>query len=311
MPTPTPGYVDVQVNGYVGVDFNQDALPGDDFHRACEALAKAGVAAFLPTIITDHVETMCARLRRLVELREADDLARQLVAGIHIEGPFISAEDGYRGAHPLDAVTPADADTMKRLLDAAAGLTRIVTLAPECDPAMATTRLLADQGITVSAGHANPSLDQLDAAIDAGLSMWTHLGNGVPRNVDRHDNIVQRVLARSDHLRLGFIADGVHVPLFALGNYLRLAGLDRCFVVTDCMAAAGLGAGTHRLGRWEVEVGEDLVAWAPGKAHLVGSAMTMPQAAANLRQGLGLTPKQVLTLTRDNPAEAIGVAVAG
>ncbi|MEX0886032.1 MAG: hypothetical protein WD009_06290 [Phycisphaeraceae bacterium] len=308
--SPTPGYIDVQVNGYAGVDFNQDALSSEDFHRACEALAAAGVASFLPTIVTEHLDKMAARLARLVELRVQDDLARQLITAVHIEGPFLSPLDGYRGAHPADAIQPADVDAMKRLLDAAGGLTRIVTLAPECDPGLATTRMLVREGITVSAGHCDPTLEQLDAAIDVGLAMFTHLGNGCPRQMDRHDNIVQRALSRAAKLRLGFIADGVHVPLVALGNYLRLAGLERCFVVTDAMAAAGLGAGVHRLGRWEVEVGEDLVAWAPGKAHLVGSAMTMPQAAANLRQGLGLTPPQILQLTRDNPADAIGLTIA-
>jgi len=295
------GYVDLQVNGYAGVDFNREELTAEDLHRACEAMARAGVAAMLPTVISDHIHPMTRRLARLVELREADPLARRMTPGLHIEGPFLNETDGYRGAHPLDAMQPASPDAMNRLLDAAGGLAKIVTLAPERDPDLAVTRMLADQGIVVAAGHCDPSPDELDAAIDAGLSMFTHLGNGCPMQMHRHDNIVQRVLSRSDRLRVSFIADGVHVPFFALGNYLRAAGIDRCVVVTDAMSAAGLGPGRHKLGRWEVQVGDDLAAWAPDRSHLVGSAMTITQAADNLRDHLGLPEEEIDRLLRTNP----------
>ena len=123
---------------------------------------------------------MAARLARIAAYRQADALARELIWGLHIEGPFISPLPGYVGAHPPEHVRPADPDAMRRLLDAAAGLTRLVTLAPERDAGLAVTRLLAGQGILVAAGHCDPSLADLRAAIDAGLSMFTHLGNGCP-----------------------------------------------------------------------------------------------------------------------------------
>ena len=116
---------------------------------------------------------------------------------------------------------------MQRLLDAAGGLTRMVTLAPECDPWLAVTKQLARQGICVAAGHCNPTLDQLDAALDAGLSMFTHLGNGCPLQLHRHDNIIQRVLSRAGKLWISFIADGIHIPWLALGNYLAMTGMER------------------------------------------------------------------------------------
>ena len=303
--TDTAGFIDLQVNGYGGVDFNQDDLSPADLNHACQAMQRDNVTSALATIITDHADVMCKRLRRLVELRAEDGLARSLIAGLHIEGPFINADDGYRGAHPRDGVIPAEVDVVERLLDAGGGLTKIVTLAPECDAGLKVTRLLADRGLTVSAGHCNPTPDHLHAAIDAGLSMFTHLGNGCPKQMDRHDNIIQRALARSDRLWLCFIADGVHVPFFALRNYLCAAGLDRCIIVSDAMAAAGLGPGLHTIGRWEVQVGDDLAAWAPGKTHLLGSAMSMPQAAANLRRELKLSDQDIATLTRDNPGRVI------
>jgi N-acetylglucosamine-6-phosphate deacetylase len=297
-------YFDLQVNGYGGVDFNQDDLRAEDLHRAVERLAADGVEGILATIITESLDKMVARLRRLVELREQDSLAQQVIAGLHIEGPFINEADGYRGAHPLDAVRPARVDEVLRLLDAAGGLTRIVTLAPERDENLAVTERLAREGIVVSAGHSNASLDELKAAIDAGLSMFTHLGNGCPMQMHRHDNIIQRVLSLADRLWVTFIADGAHVPLFALQNYLDIVGFDRAIVVTDAIAPAGLGPGHYTLGRWQLVIGDDLVARAPDGSHLVGAAMGMPRVAQNL-QRLALSENEIERVTLSNPKQAI------
>ncbi len=203
-----PQYIDLQVNGYAGVDFNDDRLTGEMLHRACQRLQNDGVAGILATIITAQPEKMVARLRNLAALQAHDSFLQEMIWGIHIEGPFISPAAGFVGAHPVAQVRPADVDLMQWLLDAAEGLTRIVTLAPEHDAGQAVTRMLSRRGIVVSAGHCDPGLDQLHAAIDAGLSMFTHLGNGCPVTLHRHDNIIQRVLSLSDRLWVSFIADG-------------------------------------------------------------------------------------------------------
>ena len=156
------------------------------------------------------------------------------------------------------------------------------------------------------AGHCDPNLDQLKAAIDAGLTMFTHLGNGCPLQLHRHDNIIQRALSLSSQLWIGFIADGVHVPFVALGNYLRAAGYDRCFVVTDAISAAGLGPGEFQLGDQTVVVDDQLATWSPDRSHLMGSAGTMPRSAENLRRALGLDESRVEQLTSRNPRWAIG-----
>ena len=301
------GFFDLQVNGYGGIDFNTDDLSADALHAACEKLRGDGVEGILGTIITEQLPRMRARIARLVELRAADPLARQIIQGIHIEGPFLSDLPGYAGAHPADALAPATVDATKSLLDAGEGLTRLVTLAPERDDAgFRTIRFLADRGVVVSAGHTDASIDQLRGAIDAGMTMFTHLGNGCPRVLDRHDNIVQRVLSLRERLWLCFIADGVHVPFFALRNYLALAG-EKAIVVTDAMAAAGLGPGKYTLGRWGVEVDESLAAWAPQKSHLLGSAVTMRRAAQNLSAQVGMSDAEVRELTEVRPRLAAGI----
>jgi len=305
---PSDGYVDLQVNGYAGVDFNSDNLTADEMHKACEAIRDSGVVGILATIITDKIDVMSARLARLNELREADPLVSEIVWGIHIEGPFINPEKGYVGAHPIDAVRPANVEDMKKLLEAAGGLTRYVTLAPEYDEKMRTTQFLADAGVRIGAGHCNPSLDQLRAALDAGLSLFTHLGNGCPGTMNRHDNIIQRALSLTDRLAVCWIADDIHVPFTALGNYLRCVGFERCLVVSDSISAAGLGPGRYDLAGHEILVDENLVTCMDGDtSHLAGSATSLPQMAVKLREQLGLTDEQVNKLCRDNPRSAIGL----
>lgn len=300
--------VDLQVNGYAGVDFNQDNLSAADLHAACKLLREDGVAGILATMITDDIPKMEGRLSRLAALREQDALAREVLWGIHIEGPFLNETSGYVGAHPVKSVRPADLDSMKRLLEASEGLTRLVTLAPERDAGQNVTRYLAEKNVLVAAGHCNPSLDELRAAIDAGLTLFTHLGNGCPMLMDRHDNIIQRVLSLRDRLTLCFIADGVHIPPMALANYLQLAGLDRTVIVTDAMAAARLGPGRYSLGSLSIEIGDDLIARAPGSPYLAGSTATMPRMIAVLRDAIGLTDTEIERLVSKNPRAVLTAA---
>jgi N-acetylglucosamine-6-phosphate deacetylase len=301
------GYFDLQVNGCQGVDFQSDDLTADQLHMVCEKLAGQGVDGILATLTSDHIDKLVARLERIVRFRSADAVVAKMIAGFHIEGPFINETVGYRGAHPQDAIHPANEYEMNQLLTAAAGLAKIVTLAPERDSGMKVTRMLVKAGVRVAAGHCNVSIDDLRVGIDAGVTMFTHLGNGCPMLMDRHDNIIQRVLSFSDKLYLGFIADGAHVPFFALGNYLRCAGLSRCVIVTDCMSAAGMAPGHYTLGQWNVLVGPDMVARAPDGSHLVGSAITMPQTHKNLVEKLGLSGHDAMTLLSTNPRKAIGI----
>ena len=301
------GYFDLQVNGYGGVDFNQDDLSPDGLHKACEKLALDGVRGILATIITEKLDTMCNRIARIAELRERDELAQTIVAGIHIEGPFISEASGYRGAHPRDAVIAADVDSAAMLVSAGRGLVRLMTLAPECDAGFRVTRMLDCQNVIVSAGHTDATVDQLRGAIDSGLSMFTHVGNGCPMQMHRHDNIVQRALSLHEDLSLCFIADGVHVPALALGNYLRAAGVERSIVVTDAIAPAGLGPGRYTLGRWDLTIGEDMVARSPDGSHFVGSAGTMSNSVRVLREQVGLDDAACRKLTCENPRQAIGL----
>lgn len=298
---------DLQVNGYAGADFCSSSLRLDACRTACDALRADGVGGILATVITDSVDSLCAKLSRLVSFREADPIVREMIAGFHIEGPFLNATPGYIGAHPPEHVRPANIDDTRRLLEAADGLTRLVTLAPENDPGFSTTAFLAGEGITVSAGHCDPSLEQLEGAIDAGLSMITHLGNGCPVTLPRHDNFLQRALSLSDRLWICYIPDGVHVPFFALKNYLSITGIDRSLMTSDAISAARLGPGTYELSGAPVEIDTEGVARRPGSPNLAGSTVTMPQIRKNLAQELTLSENDIEALLCQNPRSALGL----
>jgi N-acetylglucosamine-6-phosphate deacetylase len=299
------GYFDLQVNGYVGVDFNSDSYSDEAGVAACKRLVDDGSEKILATIITAPMESMLARIGRIADLIDQVPEAASMIAGIHIEGPFINRADGFVGAHPPAAVTPADVESANRLVDAGRGHVRLFTLAPEMDSDAHVTRMLADAGIVVAAGHCDASIDQLRCGIDHGLRLFTHLGNGCPGLLPRHDNIIQRVLSLSDHLMVSFIADGHHVPAPALSNYLRRVPDDNIVIVTDAISAAGLGPGRYELADQIVAVDEDRAAWSQCRTHFAGCASTFPQMIDFLTHQVGATDSDIQRWMIDNPSRLI------
>jgi N-acetylglucosamine-6-phosphate deacetylase len=303
--------LDLQLNGYKGVDFNADGLTASALRQACAAVRADGGGRMLATIITDRLDRMVGRIARLADLREADPLVADVMAGIHVEGPFINPLPGFVGAHPAAHVVPATIPAAEQLVTAGRGLVRLVTLAPEHDAGLATTRWLARQGILVSAGHCDPSADTLARAIDAGLSACTHLGNGCPLQLHRHDNVIQRILA-ADGLRwVMLIPDGVHLPPPLVRTIIRVVGIDRLIAVTDATAAGGMGPGQFSLAGQDVVVTADGAAWSADHSHLVGSTASMGQVRGVLRDAVGLSADEIDRVTAANPAQAIAERAGG
>ena len=298
---------DLQVNGYAGADFCSSNLTAEQFHAACQALADDGVDGILATLITDDVESLAAKLANMVRLREQDELIRKVIAGFHVEGPFLNASTGFIGAHEPQHVREANLEDAKRLLEAGTGLVKLFTLAPEQDEEAVVTKYLVEQGVTVSAGHCDPSIDQLKTAVDSGLSMVTHFGNGCPVELPRHDNVLQRFLSLRDQLWFCFIPDGAHVEFFALKNYLDLVGIDRSIMTSDAISAARLGPGLHEISGITVEVDDEGVARRPGSPNLAGSTITMPGIRRNLSENLALSEEEVTALIDLNPRKALSL----
>ncbi len=298
---PVAGYVDLQVNGYVGTDFNDPASSRDRLKIAALAMRADGVSKALPTVITASINDMCQCISNLQQLIHRDSEVADIFPGLHLEGPFISAEPGYIGAHPPQHARRQDLAILARLLDTGQGLVRLVTLAPEVDPHGLMTQMCCERGICVAAGHTNASLPELDCTLEAGLSLFTHLGNGCPKHMDRHDNIIYRALSRSDRLRYSLIADGFHVPELLFRNLLQWLPLDRIAVVSDAISAAGLGPGTYMLGKREVNIGLDRAAVDASGQHFVGSASTLRDADRWLAESLELSLHSRTQLLQANP----------
>jgi len=298
------GWIDLQVNGYYGIDFNADELTHREALEVCSRLADDGVVGILPTVITAPLEKMVARITRLAQWIDEDPVIRDKFIGIHVEGPFISPLVGYVGAHPPTAVLPATLDCAQRLVDAGRGHVRLLTLAPECDAQFAVTRWLADQRIIVAGGHSDATLSELRDAVQAGMSLYTHLGNGCPGMMHRHDNIIQRVLNISAEISISFIADGHHVPPVALGNYLKMVPDENIIIVSDAISAAGLGPGDYQLSGQTVHVDEAGAAWGAGRAHFAGSAATLPKMRTVL-QSMAIPQEKIDRWMRDNPSHLL------
>jgi N-acetylglucosamine-6-phosphate deacetylase len=295
--------LDLQHNGSLGLDFGSDELTLEDWSRWAKAHVLAGGGQLLATLITAPVAAMERRIQAICRAVEALPALRKIIVGIHLEGPFISPLPGYMGAHPAAHILPADTETMRRLLEAGQGLVKLVTLAPECDAGCATIRWLHTQGVACAAGHTDASQETLQAAIQAGLSLFTHLGNGCPGTLPRHDNIVQRALALADVLTLCFIPDGAHIPFFALRNYLRGLDPERVILVTDSISAAGCGPGIYPLGDQKAHVGSDGIARTPCGNFLAGSTLLLSQLLQHVGRELGSLDTQKALIS--NPRKVV------
>jgi len=300
------GWIDLQVNGYAGVDYNSPRTPIEDIGRSIPEIHKSGVTRFFPTIITGPPEEMCGALRNLAAAKERLREGRSM-EGFHVEGPHISAEDGPRGAHPVHCVRPPDLEEFRRWQDAARGNVRIVTLAPEWPEAPKYIEAIVKEGVIASIGHTAANSEQIRAAVSAGATMSTHLGNGAHFLMPRHPNCIWDQLAE-DRLAAGLIADGVHLPGSFLRAAIRAKGVSRAFVVTDAVMPAGCLPGRYRVGTVDVDLlppGDRVVV--AGTHRLAGSALHMYRAVEILVRLAGLDVGEAVTMATLTPARAAHV----
>lgn len=278
---------DIQVNGFNGVDFQQPGLSAAELRRAVDALAARQTLRFFPTLITDDPGVLCEKFNNFERLRAADEVMASAIAGYHLEGPWLSPAPGYHGAHDPRHMRPPEIRAFERLQSAAGGNIRLVTLAPELPGSPEFIRAVISLGAEVSLGHTQASETEISAAIQAGARFCTHLGNGVPAELHRHENVMQRLLAR-DELVAFFIPDGIHLPPGVLKNFFRAKPEGRALFTTDCMAGAGAPPGLYSLGKLSLEVGDDRVVRQPGRANFAGSALCADEGVENIQHWLGL-----------------------
>jgi N-acetylglucosamine-6-phosphate deacetylase len=299
-----PGFFDLQVNGFAGVDFNSPACTPDDVEHAIESLRATGVTRLLPTLITSSFESFSKSARLLADHPNA------AIFGIHMEGPYIAAEDGPRGAHPRSHVSAASIEDFTRRQDAARGRIVLVTLAPEAEGVLRLTEHLVESGVRVAIGHTAASPGQIRDAMSAGATLSTHLGNGCAQMLPRHPNFLWEQLA-ADELFASFIVDGHHLPAAAVKAMVRAKTAARTILVTDATAAAASAPGHYTIGEAMIELTGDGQLRRPGAANLAGSALSLNRAVGNTARFTGLGLDEVLPMASTIPARYMGAEPAG
>ncbi len=300
----SPGFLDVQVNGFAGVDFNDPACTADQIAEAAAAMRRTGVTQFLPTLISMPLDRFRTCARTLARSRE------RAILGIHMEGPYISPEDGARGAHRPQDISPPTADDFARRQEAAEGRIRLVTVAPEVPGVLRLIEQLVAQNVKVAIGHTAASPEQVRDGVKAGATMSTHLGNGCAQMLPRHPNFLWEQLA-ADELVAGMIVDGHHLPPATVKSMVRAKTPARTVLVTDATIAAGQPPGDYMFGDLRVRLDENGRVAVPGQPNLAGSALSLDRAVGNTVKFTGLPLETVLAMASTQPAAYLGVKPAG
>jgi N-acetylglucosamine-6-phosphate deacetylase len=309
-PIIAPGLVDLQINGYRGMDYNTLPIEEEMAEKITDAIYAEGVTSYFPTVITNSDEAIEAAVKSIVRGSGRRPLIRDAIAGIHLEGPFLSPKDGARGAHDKRYVKAPDWDWFQRWQEAAEGSIKLLTLSPEWPGACHFIEKCADSGVTVSIGHTAAEPEQIREAVKAGARMSTHFGNGAELMLPRHPNYLWEQLAEDD-LWTCLIADGFHLPLSVLKVAMKVKG-EKALLVSDAVYLSGLQPGSYR-----THIGGNVILTPEGKLHLAenpkllaGSAQMLPWGIAHLiNSGLAELP-QAWDMASTKPAALMSLPSA-
>lgn len=302
--------VDLQVNGFAGVDINSADLTSDDISQMARTLAERGTGVWIPTIITQSHEHIAEILRTLAAATARDPFVAAAIPCAHLEGPFISPLDGPRGAHDRDFVRDISVEEVRDWQ--AIFPIGYITLSPHWDDAPKKIAGLRRLGVRVAIGHTHASSEQVAAASVAGATMSTHLGNGVMAELPRHPNLLWEQIA-DPSLDAGLIADGHHLPVAVLETVVRAKGVDHCFLVSDSVALAGSPPG-----RYTTPVGGQVVLSADGRlalAHderlLAGSAVSLADCVQFAVRNTRLARSEIFAMATRVPGRLLGDFAGG
>ncbi len=300
-----PGLIDLQVNGFAGVDYNDPSTSVEAIARSIGTMFTTGVTRFFATVITGSEQRITGCLGNLARAKEElQDNGRPeayALEAFHVEGPHISPETGPRGAHPLEHIRPPDIEEFKRWQDSARGNIRLVTISPEWPGAAAYTEALVRSGVVVSVGHTKATQDQIEAVIAAGASMSTHVGNAAHPVLPKTQNYIWDQLAQ-DKLAACFIVDGIHIPGSFFRAAVRAKGVERAILVTDAVMPAMCEPGPYRLGQVDVVLRPDGSVVMREGERLAGSTLRMDVAVTKAIRMGGISLTAALAMATTNPA---------
>ncbi len=306
-----PGLLDLQVNGYAGLDLNTPDVTPETVTGLTRSLWALGVTGFCPTVITGPRDRMLRSLEAVAGACDHDTLTARTVLGVHVEGPHISPEDGPRGAHPIEYVRPPDLEEYPAWQGASGGRVRIVTLSPEYLEAPEYVCAIVRDGVVAAIGHTAATGEQIRAAVEAGARLSTHLGNGAHALLPRHPNYIWDQLAE-DRLFASFIFDGHHLPPPVMKAMLRAKGLERSILVSDAVAVAGLPPGVY-----ETPVGGRVELLPDGRLNLYGTSLlagstgSLLDGVTNAARHTDASLAEAFRLASFNPARLLGLEDRG
>ena len=297
-----PGLVDLQVNGFAGHDVNDAEVSAETLVELVRALRRVGVTTVLPTVVTASERHITRAVAVIGQARDADPGVAHAIPYVHVEGPFLSDQEGPRGVHDARHIRPASIEELRRWGD----LVGMVTVSPHNEAAIEFIRAAARAGVRCAIGHTHATPEQITRAVDAGAELSTHLGNGAHALLARHPNYLWAQLA-DDRLAAGFIADGHHLPADTFKAMLRAKGLDRVLLVSDCTELGGMPPGRYRTPvGGEVELSPDGRLSYAGTPFLAGASRPLADGVATAIAMADLTLAAALRLATANPGRFVG-----
>ncbi|RTE52632.1 N-acetylglucosamine-6-phosphate deacetylase [Arenibacter aquaticus] len=303
-----PGLIDIQINGYMGVDFSGPDLSVERVRKATKALWKAGVTSYLPTIITSDLARMKRNFAILAQAQKDPEIGKS-IPGFHLEGPYISPVKGFRGAHLEKYIKNPDWEEFMELQEAANNGIRLITLAPELEGAIAFIRNCVATGVTVSLGHHNGSAEDITAAVDAGAKMATHLGNGCANEINRHHNPIWPQLS-DDRITPSIIADGFHLTKEEVRSFYKVKGADKTILVSDALDLAGLPPGEYIRGERSLLLTSNVVKL-PKENVLAGAASPISACIGVIMDYTQCGIKEAVQMASTNPAKLLSLQDLG
>ena len=295
-----PGLIDIQINGYVGVDFSGPDLSVEGIKKATKALWKAGVTSYYPTVITSDIARIKTNFAILAKAKEDPEIGHS-IPGFHLEGPYISPIAGFRGAHLEKYIKAPDWAEFRELQKAANGGIKLITLAPELEGAIPFIRNLVASGVTVSLGHHNGSAEDVALAVEAGAKLSTHLGNGCANEINRHNNPLWPQLS-NDALTISIITDGFHLTREEVRTFYKTKGADKTILVSDALDLAGLPPGEYTRGERTLLLTPNVVKL-PKENVLAGAASPISKCVGKIMEYTECTLKDAIQMASTNPAE--------
>lgn len=300
LPFIAPAFFDLQINGAKGISFNSPTLTVEQVATVIQTCQSHGIAEFCPTLITNSAEALIHGFQTICRARTHDSQIASAIPCFHLEGPYISIEDGPRGAHPRSHVRRPDLEEFLRLQDAADGLIRLVTLSPEWPNSIDFISKITKQGVIVALGHMNATTSQIHAAIDAGARLSTHLGNGCHASLPRHPNYIWDQLA-ADDLMASIITDGHHLPDSVVKSIVRIKSPENTILTCDASSLAGMPPGYYEEWGSRIEVQENGKVVLSGTSFLAGSGVFLDRCVRNATEICKIPLAQVIDMATNNP----------